>query len=163
MTKQEILDYHFLRLAWTTAINLSKDPSTQVGAVLVSPDTRQVSVGYNGMPAGMEETEEVWSRPKKYSLVVHGELNCIMNCPFDTRGCTMYLTHWPCQRCLGHVRNAGVERIVYNESYANMTKDDLEIWNLIAPLFKEIKQLPDDAFLRLLKAHKDTLRLSKKF
>ena len=33
----------------------SKDPNTQVGACIVNPENRIVSVGYNGFPAGCDD------------------------------------------------------------------------------------------------------------
>lgn len=121
MNKQEKLDRHFLRLAWMTAIDMSKDPSTKVGAVIVTPDTRKVSWGYNGMPAGVEETPEMWERPEKYEWVVHAELNALINCPFDTVGCTVYVTMQPCHRCMVHLKNAGIKRIVFSDEYERLT------------------------------------------
>ena len=94
--KQLQMDLHFLRLAWVTGLNLSKDPRTKVGAVIVTEDTRQVSIGYNGFPKKLAEHPERWEKPLKYEYVIHAELNAIMNCPFDTKGCTLYCTHQPC-------------------------------------------------------------------
>jgi len=125
LPSQNKWDRHFLRLAWLTAINLSKDPKTQVGAVIVAPGNRQISVEYNGMPAGLEETEEKWQRPTKYPYLIHAELNAVINCPFDTRGCTIYITHKPCHACMGHLRNAGIKRIVYNEIYKKATHKEI--------------------------------------
>lgn len=111
------------------AARLSKDPSTKAGALVVKDDL-QLSVGYNGMPRGMPETPELWERPMKYELVVHAELNAILNAPFDTRGATIYCTHQPCHRCLVHLINAGVVRIVYRQPYANMAPDARHVWDL---------------------------------
>ena len=40
---------HFIEVAKLTS-NLSKDPSTQVGAVVVDRDRRILATGYNGFP-----------------------------------------------------------------------------------------------------------------
>ena len=112
------------------AARLSKDPSTKVGALVVKDDL-QLSVGYNGMPRGMPESPELWERPMKYEVVVHAELNAILNAPFDTRGSTVYCTHQPCHRCLVHLINAGVARIVYRQPYTNMTPEARSVWDLI--------------------------------
>lgn len=128
---QDKLDFKWLSLAWTTAL-MSKDPSTQVGAVIVSSDNRQCSTGYNGFPVGLEEDERKWQRPTKYEYVIHAEPNAICNCPFDTSGCTIYVTHEPCHRCLGLIVNAGIKNIVCNIPYENMTHKD--VWNDIRQL-----------------------------
>lgn len=43
----------YYQLAQQLAKIFSKDPSTQVGAILIAPDSYQIlSMGYNGMPRG---------------------------------------------------------------------------------------------------------------
>ena len=70
------------------------------------------------------------------------ELNAIINCPFDTIGCTLYCTHQPCHRCLEMVAQAGISRIVYINKYANLEHQD--IWDEHAKLFDEVIQLSCD-------------------
>jgi dCMP deaminase len=118
MTKEEKIkqiDIHNLRLAWITAISRSKDPRTKVGAVVMTSDTRHISVGYNGFPAGVVENNELWSPDFKYEYVVHAEINALLNCPFDTQGAILYCTHKPCLECLKACINARINRIVYIE------------------------------------------------
>ena len=56
----------------------SKDPSTQVGAVIVDNKNRIVSVGYNGFPRGVEDSEKrLCNRQEKYDIIVHAEVNAI--------------------------------------------------------------------------------------
>ena len=40
----------------------SKDPSSKVGCVFVDENNHQVSMGYNGMIAGINENEIPWGR-----------------------------------------------------------------------------------------------------
>ena len=109
---------------------MSHDPSTKVGAVVVRDD-RQISIGYNGMPRGIPEPDWLWERPTKYRAVIHAEVNAVSNAPFDTRGCTVYITHQPCPACLGKLINAGIARVVYAEPYSRMPPEDLAIWQFI--------------------------------
>lgn len=92
----------------------SKDPSTQVGAVLVRPDNSVASIGYNGFPKGIEDTDErLNDRDTKYSFVIHAEMNAVLNAHDDVRGDTLYL--WPllcCDRCAVHMIQAGIKRVV---------------------------------------------------
>ena len=56
----------------------SKDPSTQVGAVIVRPDKTIASVGFNGFPRGVDDRpEKLADRPLKYQMIVHAEINAI--------------------------------------------------------------------------------------
>ena len=63
----------------------SKDPSTQVGACIVSEDNKILSIGYNGFPRGCSDDEFPWDRQEedpynsKYLYVAHSELNAILN------------------------------------------------------------------------------------
>ena len=40
----------------------SKDPSTQVGAVIVDDDRRVISLGYNGFPKGVADNQIIYDR-----------------------------------------------------------------------------------------------------
>lgn len=89
---------------------MSKDPSTKTGAVIVDPRRRVVSVGFNGLPRGVEGTDErLQNRDLKYQLIVHCEL-------FAERslvGCTLYT--WPfmsCSVCAAMVIQSGITRCV---------------------------------------------------
>ena len=44
----------------------SKDPSTQVGAVIVDDDRRVISLGYNGFPKGVADNQRLDDRKEKY-------------------------------------------------------------------------------------------------
>jgi len=143
---------HYLRVAWMVALNLSKDPETKVGAVLVTPDGRQSSIGYNGLPSGLHEPESRWERPEKYEWVIHAELNAVINSPFDTRGCTIYITHQPCHRCLGLMRNAGISEIYYSISFRG-TEMETSKCAETAKLFRKVSKYSiDGEFLEGLKA-----------
>jgi dCMP deaminase len=107
-------DQYFLRIA-AVAASKSKDPSTQVGAVIVRPDRTIVSVGYNGFPRGVADTpERLNDRPTKYSLVVHAEMNAILSARESLNGYTLYTVPFmPCDRCFVHVIQAGIKRVVF--------------------------------------------------
>lgn len=91
----------------------SKDPSTQVGAVLVSPDNEHHFIGYNGFARGVEETPQRWERPTKYKFVVHAEQNAINRKLCCVKGWTCYTTCRPCERCASSLINAGITKVVY--------------------------------------------------
>ncbi len=53
-------DEYFMGIALLTAMR-SKDPSSQVGACIVSPENKILSLGYNGMPIGCDDDAMPWS------------------------------------------------------------------------------------------------------
>ena len=117
------------KLWFSFAINastMSKDPITKVGSVIVSKDNRQCSIGYNGFPAGVLETPERWERPEKYDWVIHSEENNLLNCPFSTIGCKMYLTHKPCHKCLLKIVQAGITHVYYLNDYDSKKPEVIE-------------------------------------
>src|SRR5579859_3468217 len=87
-------DKHFINLALENA-KMSKDPSTRVGAVIVGPDREVRSMGFNGLPRGIVDTyERLHDRNKKLEIVVHGEMNAVLNATrvgVSVKGCTLYL------------------------------------------------------------------------
>lgn len=95
----------------------SKDPSSQVGAVIVDDKKRIVSVGFNGLPIGVEDTEErLNKRELKYELIVHAEANAILTAPKSVAGCTIYVyPYLPCSRCAGAIIQSGIKRVVVED------------------------------------------------
>lgn len=91
----------------------SKDPNTRVGCVLVSPDNRQIHIGYNGFAAGIPEPEERWKRPTKYEYVIHAEENAIINARCNLSGWTCYVTLKPCEKCASKLVQSGIKRVIY--------------------------------------------------
>lgn len=105
---------YFLDLARTTA-SRSKDPKTQVGAVIVNDDGRIIAQGYNGMVAGAFDTANGWAA--KDRLVIHAEENAIANaarCGASTLGATIYVTIAPCHRCMRLIAASGIRHVVFD-------------------------------------------------
>lgn len=110
-------DEYFIKIARVVA-EKSKDNSTQVGAVIVSPNHEILSTGFNGFPRGIDELDdERWERPQKYDWVEHAERNAIYNAArngVQTNGATLYL-NWrpiPCINCAKAIIQAGIKEIV---------------------------------------------------
>lgn len=126
MKRQEVLtwDEYFMGLAHLSALR-SKDPSTQVGACIVSKERKVVGIGYNGFPRGCSDDEFPWAREgefldTKYPFVVHAELNAILNSNQDLRGCCVYVSLFPCNECAKAIIQSGITRIVYeSDKYAH--------------------------------------------
>lgn len=95
----------------------SKDPSTQVGCVVVDSDRRIVATGYNGFPRGVSDTRmRLEDRPTKHMLVVHAEANAVAAAARNgtsLMGTTAYVTHPCCSQCAALLSQAGVKRVFY--------------------------------------------------
>lgn len=91
----------------------SKDPSTKVGAVIVGKDKREVAVGYNGFPPGIEDLQDrLNDRYAKYRFTQHAERNVLDNARFDVQGGTLYVTMFPCSECAKSIVSKGIRRII---------------------------------------------------
>lgn len=126
MKRKNVLnwDEYFMGLAHLSALR-SKDPSTQVGACIVSNDKKVIGIGYNGLPRGCDDDLFPWGREgdfleTKYPFVVHAELNAILNSNADLRGCSLYVSLFPCNECAKAIIQSGIRRIVYeSDKYAD--------------------------------------------
>lgn len=105
-------DKRFLELAKLVG-SWSKDPSTQVGAVIVDENNRIVSVGYNGFPRRVEDNDRLLDREEKYDIIVHAEVNALMFANKSVERCTLYTWPFqPCSRCAGLIIQSGIKRVV---------------------------------------------------
>lgn len=130
-------DKRFLDLAAHVAA-WSKDPSTQVGCVLVDDRRRVIGMGYNGFPRGVDDSEERYAdRPTKYLMVQHAEANAVLNATHEVRGATAYITHHPCATCAGLLIQAGVARIVTVAPSGGIAERFAESFNAAATMLVE--------------------------
>ena len=130
----------------------SKDPNTQVGACIVSPDNIIISTGYNGLPNGCSDDEYPWAREgeqTKYPYVVHAELNAILNANGrDLRGSRLYVALFPCNECAKAIIQSGVKEVLYlSDKYAN------------TPATVASKRMLDSAGVRYRQLHPATRRI----
>lgn len=97
--------------------NWSKDPSTQVGAVLFRRDGSIISMGYNGFPRGVKDDPALLSdRDMKLKLTIHAEENAILAAVRNgstVEGACLAVTHHPCSRCAAKLSQAGIRQIYY--------------------------------------------------
>ena len=113
LEKMKKWDTYFLDIAKRTAM-LSKDPSTQTGAVIAN-GKNIVSVGYNGFPKDMPDKPENYiDRNEKYSRIVHCEMNALITAGRLPAGTTLYTYPFAsCDRCAVHVIQAGIRHFVF--------------------------------------------------
>lgn len=110
--EQEKWDLRFLALAKFIS-TWSKDPSTQVGAVIFDSSNRIISMGYNGYPAGVPD-EGLENRERKYKTIIHAETNAIIFAQRDLSGCQIATYPFmPCSNCSSAIIQSGIKRVVY--------------------------------------------------
>jgi len=137
-------DRRFLELAKLVS-TWSKDPSTGVGAVLVNDQKQVVGIGYNGFAAGVvDDPARYADKPTKYKMIVHAEMNAIIQAGHAAKGCKLYVypSFWYpniCHDCAKHAIQAGVKCVVGYKADPNNPrisnwKESLE---LSGQMFKE--------------------------
>lgn len=152
--KQLEWDHYFMKIAETVATK-SKDPSSKMGCVIVDDNKRVVSLGYNGMLQGADESKMTLSeRPMKYYFAIHSEMNALIFARRDLTGCTVYNKVATCENCLKYCLQAGIKRFVYEELRVHSHSTDK------AHSMTNVET--DEAIIRLLSSVPDvqTLNLS---
>lgn len=98
----------------------SKDPATKVGCVFVDDNNHQITFGYNGFVAGIDESKLPWGKERtvplehqKYGYVVHAEANAILHSNRPLAGTTCYVTLFPCHECAKLLASSKIKEIVY--------------------------------------------------
>lgn len=106
-------DLRFLNLAQHVS-TWSKDPSTQVGAVITDTFNRVLSVGYNGLARNVDDSDErLNDRNLKYKLIIHAEKNAILFSQTSLQNAVLYTYPFmPCATCASFVIQSGIKRIV---------------------------------------------------
>ena len=117
-------DEYFMGVASLSA-QRSKDPSTQVGACVASRKNKVLTMGYNGMPIGVDDDKMSWEREgdpleTKYLYVCHAEFNAILNSPTSLEDGKMYVTLFPCNECAKAIIQSGIKEVIYiSDKYAD--------------------------------------------
>jgi dCMP deaminase len=122
---------------------LSTAVRLQVGSIIVKDD-RIISIGYNGMPSGWDntcedvettfderdtygssdwkfnETKKQYFRLKTKPEVLHAEANAIAKVarsPESAEGAVLFVTHGPCIECAKLIYQSGIRQVFYRDNY----------------------------------------------
>ena len=101
-----------------TFSGLSSAVRAQVGSIIVK-DNRIISIGYNGMPSGWDNTCED-EHDKSNPEVLHAEANAITKVaksPESCEGAAIFCTHMPCIECAKLIHQCGITEVYYNNDY----------------------------------------------
>lgn len=112
-------DDYFMLQAMMAAFK-SKDPATKVGSVFVDIHNHQITMGYNGFVAGIDESKMPWGKDKtaplefqKYGYIVHSEANAILHASRSLEGSRAYVTLFPCNECAKLIASSKVKEVIY--------------------------------------------------
>lgn len=141
-------DCMYMSMCYLIAMR-SKDPNSQVGAVIVDKYGRILSLGYNGLPDGCDDDDYPWERTAesdldtKYPYVVHAELNAILNYKGESlRGSTLYVSMFPCNECAKAIIQSGIRNVIYCENKypdSDSTKATLRMFGSVGVICRQYK------------------------
>ena len=149
---------YFMAIAKLSAMR-SKDPSTQVGACIVSNNNRILSIGYNGAPNGFSDDDFPWAREgnnldTKYPYVCHAEMNAILNyrgSKKDLESAKIYVDLFPCNECAKIIIQSGIKEVIYlSDKYANSENNiaSRRLFDECGVIYKKI-QLEDEKEIKI--------------
>ena len=118
--------------------NWSYDPSTKVGALVLPKNSDVPILGWNGFPRKVKDLPERYNDRKiKYELVVHAEMNAILNATrngVNINEGTLYVSFIPCSNCAKAIAQTGINKIYYKPSpqeFLDRWKDSINISKMI--------------------------------
>jgi dCMP deaminase len=140
-------DEYFMLQAMMSSFK-SKDPNTKVGCVFVDDNNHQLSMGYNGQIAGIDESKIPWGNNKtvpldqqKYAYVVHSEANAILHAKADLANSRCYVTLFPCHECAKMIATVKVKEVIYlSDKYVDTVENQIakRIFEMSGIKFREI-------------------------
>lgn len=105
---------------------MSKDPSTQIGAITVK-DRQVLTSGFNGICRGVvDHYPERLVSPGKYLWFEHAERNACFAAAREgikVRGATMYTQDIPCADCCRAVIQSGITSLVIHGPWSRKWKE----------------------------------------
>lgn len=153
-------DEYFMLQAMIAAFK-SKDPTTKVGSVFVDDQNHQITMGYNGMVAGIDETQISWEKDptkplaeQKYAYVVHAETNAILHSPRSLAGSRLYVTLFPCHECAKLIASVRCKEVIYLSNKDREKESALiskRILDLSGIAYRQL--LPSEELLKKLQDH----------
>lgn len=145
-------DEYFMLQAMMASFK-SKDPNTKVGCVFVDDNNHQLTMGYNGQIAGIDETQIPWGNIKsvpldqqKYAYVVHSEANAILHAKASLENARCYVTLFPCHECAKMIATVKVKEVVFLSDKYSGTVENLiakRIFDMSHINYRELKLRPD--------------------
>ena len=102
----------------------SKDPVTQVGALIVNEDESRSVYGANRPPPSVKLTDERRERPAIYGYINHAEEDSVFRCAkqgVSAEGAIMYAPWSACLKCAKSIISAGIYTLVRHKEMMEKT------------------------------------------
>jgi dCMP deaminase len=145
-------DEYFMLQAMIAAFK-SKDPATKVGSVFVDKNNHQITMGYNGFVAGIDESKVPWGKDQsaplefqKYGYVVHSEANAILHASRSLEGSRAYVTLFPCNECAKLIASSKVSEVIFLSDKHQETESNRiakKIFNLSGITYRSLDFSPE--------------------
>ncbi|NLN14083.1 MAG: CMP deaminase [Tissierellia bacterium] len=121
MSKRKNWNEYFMEIAELVASRSTCDRAF-VGCLLVNDDNRIISTGYNGSISGQPHCDDIGHTMRDGHCIatIHAEMNALIYCAkegISVKGCTAYVTHFPCLNCTKALIQAGIKKIYYKYDY----------------------------------------------
>jgi dCMP deaminase len=124
-------DDFYLAMAFFVSAK-SKDPNVQHGAVIVDNKHRPVAIGINGVSKSAIDHEVDWSESN--IMLGHAEVNAIDCADREVENTVMYVTNFPCAKCMNRIAYRGIRKVVYGpQPSPYVTQQD---WNEVKEIVK---------------------------
>ncbi len=153
-------DEYFMLQAMMASFK-SKDPATKVGCVFVDQNNHQLTMGYNGFVAGIDESKLPWGKDKsqplehqKYGYVVHSEANAILHSPVSLAHSKCYVTLFPCNECAKLLASVKVSEVIYLSDKHQGTESNTmskKIFDLTGIKYQQL--VPSEKLIQRLNSH----------
>ena len=153
-------DEYFMLQAMMASFK-SKDPATKVGCVFVDQNNHQLTMGYNGFVAGIDESQLPWGKDKsqplehqKYGYVVHSEANAILHSPVSLANSKCYVTLFPCNECAKLLASVKVSEVIYLSDKHQGTESNTmskKIFDLTGIKYHQL--IPSEELIQKLNSH----------
>ena len=144
-------DEYFMLQAMMASFK-SKDPNTKVGCVFVDDNNHQLSMGYNGQIAGIDESKIPWGNIKsvpldqqKYAYVVHSEANAVLHAKASLEKSRCYVTLFPCHECAKILATVKIKEVIFlSDKYAGTVENTIakRIFEMSNITYRELKLTP---------------------
>ncbi len=158
-------DEYFMLQAMMASFK-SKDPATKVGSVFVDQNNHQLTMGYNGFVAGIDESKLPWGKDKsqplehqKYGYVVHSEANAILHSPVSLANSKCYVTLFPCNECAKLLASVKVSEVIFMSDKHNGSESNTmakKIFDLTGIKYRQL--IPSEDLIASLTSHLLNLR-----